>query len=125
MVRLLPFAFLIEVASLFGLSWIVIEVDPKGAPWYIFALLVLLIFASVFCLLGLILYFLRTRLYKRYSARWYVYTSFKMAFFVALFLALSATLAILQLVTLFNVTLAILAVVLFAIWSFLGGEIKG
>src|SRR3989344_1054427 len=125
MSRLLPIAFLLFCSSLFGMSWIVIEIDPDFAPWYIFALLVLLIFASVFCLLGLILYFLRTRLYKRYSARWYVYTSFKMAFFVALFLALSATLAILQLVTLFNVTLAILAVVLFAIWSFLGGEIKG
>jgi len=120
MVRFLPFAFLIAVASLFGLSWIIVEVDPKSAPWYVFVLLVILIFTSTFCLLGLILYFLRTRLYKRYSANWYVKTSFKMAFFVGLFLALSATLAILQLVTLFNVLLAILAVVLFAVWSFLG-----
>ena len=120
MVRLLPFVFLIAVASLFGLSWIIVEVDPKSAPWYVFVLLVILIFTSTFCLLGLILYFLRTRLYKRYSANWYVKTSFKMAFFVALFLALAATLAILQLVTLFNVLLAILAVVLFAVWSFLG-----
>ncbi|KKS03815.1 hypothetical protein A2W45_02400 [Candidatus Curtissbacteria bacterium RIFCSPHIGHO2_12_41_11] len=120
MVRFLPFAFLIAVASLFGLSWIIVEVDPKSAPWYVFVLLVILIFTSTFCLLGLILYFLRTRLYKRYSANWYVKTSFKMAFFVALFLALAATLAILQLVTLFNVLLAILAVVLFAVWSFLG-----
>ena len=120
MVRFLPFAFLIAVASLFGLSWIIVEVDPKSASWYVFVLLVILIFTSTFCLLGLILYFLRTRLYKRYSANWYVKTSFKMAFFVGLFLALSATLAILQLVTLFNVLLAILAVVLFAVWSFLG-----
>ena len=120
MVRFLPFAFLIAVASLFGLSWIIVEVDPKSAPWYVFVLLVILIFTSTFCLLGLILYFLRTRLYKRYSANWYVKTSFKMAFFVGLFLALSATLAILQLVTLFNVLLAILAVSLFAVWSYLG-----
>jgi len=120
MLRLLPLAFLIAVASLFGLSWIIVEVDPKSASWYVFVLLVILIFTSTFCLLGLILYFLRTRLYKRYSANWYVKTSFKMAFFVALFLALAATLAILQLVTLFNVLLAILAVVLFAVWSFLG-----
>jgi len=120
MLRLLPFVFLIAVASLFGLSWIVVEVDPKVAAWYIFTILVILIFTSIFCLLGLILYFLRTRLYKRYSANWYVKTSFKMAFFVALFLALAATLAILQLVTLFNVILAILAVVLFAVWSYLG-----
>ena len=120
MVRFLPFAFLIAVASLFGLSWIIVEVDPKSAPWYVFVLLVILIFTSTFCLLGLILYFLRTRLYKRYSANWYVKTSFKMAFFVALFLALAATLAILQLVTLFNVVLAILAVSLFAVWSYLG-----
>ena len=120
MLRLLPFVFLIAVASLFGLSWIVVEVDPKVAAWYIFTILVILIFTSIFCLLGLILYFLRTRLYKRYSANWYVKTSFKMAFFVALFLALAATLAILQLVTLFNVILAILAVVLFAVLSYLG-----
>ena len=120
MLRLLPLAFLIAVASLFGLSWIIVEVDPKSASWYVFVLLVILIFTSTFCLLGLILYFLRTRLYKRYSANWYVKTSFKMAFFVGLFLALSATLAILQLVTLFNVLLAILAVSLFAVWSYLG-----
>ncbi|EKD57315.1 MAG: hypothetical protein ACD_57C00345G0002 [uncultured bacterium] len=120
MVRLLPFAFLILCASLFGLFWIVIEVDPDSAPWYIFVLLILLVFLTVFSFLGLFLYFLRTRFYKRYSAKWYVYTSFKMAFFVALFVTLTATLAILQLVTLFNVILAISAVSLFAIWSYLG-----
>src|SRR3989344_6126766 len=120
MSRLLPFAFFIAVASYFEIAWIVFEVDPRSASWYIFVALVILIFASVFCLLGLALYFVRTRLYKRYSANWYVKTSFKMAFFVAIFLALAAALAILQLVTLFNVLLAILAVVLFAIWSFLG-----
>ena len=97
-----------------------IEIDPTVARWYVFTLLVFLIFTSVFCLLGLALYFIRTRFYRRYSARWYVYTSFKMAFFVALFVALVAALAILQMVTTLNITLAILAVSLFAIWSYLG-----
>src|SRR3989344_765483 len=120
MVRILPFAFLILCASLFGLFWIILEVDPDSAAWYVFVFLIFLIFLAVFCFLGLLLYFLRTRFYKRYSAKWYVYTSFKMAFFLALFLALAATLAILQLVTLFNVVLAILAVSLFAVWSYLG-----
>lgn len=120
MVRLLPFVFLVLCASLFGLSWIVIEVNPDSASWYIFVLVVILIFTSVFCLLGLILYFLRTRFYRRYSVKWYVYTSFKMAFFVALFVALIAALAVLQLISLFNVILAISAVSLFAVWSYLG-----
>jgi len=43
-----------------------------------------------------------------------------MAFFVALFAALAATLAILQLVNTFNMALAILVVILFATWSYLG-----
>jgi len=66
------------------------------------------------------MYFARTRLYKRYSANWYFYTSFKMAFFVALFVAIVATLTIIQLVTLLNVALTILAVSLLAFWSYLG-----
>ena len=120
MARILPITFLILCLSLFGMSWIVIEIDPTVARWYVFTLLVFLIFTSVFCFLGLALYFIRTRFYRRYSARWYVYTSFKMAFFVALFVALVAALAILQMVTTLNITLAILAVSLFAIWSYLG-----
>ena len=118
--RLLPFSFLIFCASLFGLAWIIVRIDPKSAPWYIFAIFVLLLFLTVFCLLGLAMYFLRTRLYKRYSANWYFYTSFKMAFFVALFVAIVATLTIIQLVTLLNVALTILAVSLLAFWSYLG-----
>ena len=120
MARFLPLAFLILCLSLFGLAWIVIEIDPDFASWYIFVLFVFLIFTSVFCLLGLALYFVRTRFYRRYSARWYVYTSFKMAFFVAIFVAIASALAILQMVNTLNITLAILAVSLFAIWSFLG-----
>jgi len=124
MSRLLPFAFLIMIASLFGLAWIVIEVDPDSAPWYIFVFFVSLLFMSVFCFLGLGLYFLRTRFYKRYSVNWYIKTSFKMAFFVALFLAIVASLAILQLVSLFNVVLAIVAVALLATYSYMAKGVK-
>lgn len=120
MVRLLPFSFLVFIASLFGISWIVIGVDPDIASWYIVTLLIFLIFVAVFTLLGLFLYFLRTKLYKRYSADWYIKTSFKMAFFIAFFVTLASTLAILELISVFNLILAGLAVSLFAIYSFLG-----
>jgi hypothetical protein len=116
--RLLPVAFLILCASIFGLAWIVIEIDPDTAAWYIFAIFIFLLFWIVFCLLGLVLYLLRTRFYRRYSANWYFYTSFKMAFFIAVFIATSAVLAILQLVNLLNILLAILAISLFALWSY-------
>ena len=120
----LPLIFLISVFSLFGLSWIVTEVDPETAPIWIFALFVFLIFVVVFGFLGLIIYFLRTRLYRRYDVNWYIFTSFKMAFFVALFVAIAATLAIFDLVSLFNVSLAILSIALFAIYSYLGKKIR-
>lgn len=120
MSRFLPFVFLISVASIFGIAWIVTSVDPEGAKWYFFGLFDLLLFIVVWGLGGLLLYFARTRLYRRYSANWYFYTSFKMAFFVAAFLAVSVVLAILQLVTTLNIVLAILAIVLFAFWSYLG-----
>ena len=120
MSRYLPFAFLASAASLFGIAWIVVGVDPDIVPWYILALLVLLIFTAIFGLLGLILYFLRIRFYKRYSVSWYIKTSFKMSFFVAFFIALVCALAVLRLISLFNLILAGLAVSLFAIWSFLG-----
>ena len=120
----LPLIFLISVFSLFGLSWIVTEVDPETAPIWIFALFVFLIFVVVFGFLGLIIYFLRTRLYRRYDVNWYIFTSFKMAFFVALFVAIAATLAIFDLISLFNISLAILSITLFAVWSYLGKKIK-
>lgn len=122
MSRFLPFVFLISVASIFGIAWIVTSVDPEGAKWYFFGLFDLLLFIVVWGLSGLLLYFARTRLYRRYSANWYFYTSFKMAFFVAAFLAVSVVLAILQLVTTLNIVLAILAIVLFAFWSYLGNK---
>lgn len=120
MARLLPFSLLIFCFSAFGLAWIVVEADPQNAPWYIFAAFVILLFLLLVNFLGLILYFTRTRFYKRYSANWYFYTSFKMAFFVALFVAIVATLALFELVSFINITLSILAVSLFAFWSYLG-----
>src|SRR3989344_131684 len=114
--RFLPLVFLVSVASVFGIAWIVTSVDPEGAKWYFFGLFDLLLFIAVWGLGGLLLYFVRTRLYRRYSANWYFYTSFKMAFFVAAFLAI---LAILQLVTTLNLILTILAIGLFAFWNYL------
>ncbi len=124
MTKLLPISLLIAAFSLFGLAWIVTAVDPKQAPVYIFVAFVLLLFTFLFCILGILLYFARTRLYRRYSANWYFYTSYKMAFFVAAFAAVAATLAILGLVSLLNMVLAIIAISLFAIWSYLGKKGK-
>ena len=120
MSKFLPFVFLASIAALFGISWIVVAVDPDSAAWYIFALLIFLIFAAIFGLFGLALYFVRIRFYKRYSVNWYIKTSFKMSAFVAFFIALASTLAILQLISVFNLILAGLAVSLFAIYSFFG-----
>lgn len=120
MARLLPFTFLTSFVSLFGIAWITFEADPDNTAWYIFALLILLIFVAIFGLLGLILYFVRTRFHKRYSVNWYIKTSFKMSFFIAFFVALVSMLTILQLTSVFNLILAGLAVSLFAIYSFLG-----
>ena len=120
----LPIIFLISTFSLFGLFWIVTDIDPETAPLWIFALFVFLLFVGVFGFLGLIIYFLRTRLYRRYDVNWYIFTSFKMAFFVALFVAIAATLAIFDLISLFNISLAILSIALFAVWSYLGKKIR-
>lgn len=120
MVKLLPFMFLASFASLFGIFWIVVDVDPDFAPWYIFALLIFCIFVSIFGLLGLALYFVRIRFYKRYSVNWYIKTSFKMSFFIAFFASLASALAVLELTSRFNLLLAGVAVSLFAVWSFLG-----
>ena|SRR3990167_7324953 len=120
MSRYLPFVFLASVTSLFGVAWIVAGVDPNSAPWYIFALLVFLIFAAVFGFLGLLLYFVRIRFYRQYSVDWYIKTSFKMAFFVALFVGLVSALAVLKMVSTINLVLVILVVCLLAWWSYLG-----
>lgn len=120
MSRYLPFVLLGSVASVFGISWIIYGVDPNNARWYVFVSLVLMVFTAIFGLLGLLLYFVRIRFYKRYSVDWYIKTSFKMAFFVAFFVSLITALALLKLVTTINLVLVILAVCLLAVWSFLG-----
>ena len=120
MVKFLPFIFLASVASIFGLFWIVVGVDPNSAPSYIFVLFVLFLFFGIWGFLGLILYFVRIRFHKRSSVIWYFQTSFKMAFFVAFFVAVCTVLSILKLVTTINVFLATVALALFAIWSYLG-----
>src|SRR3989344_406047 len=120
----LPLVFLTSTFSLFGLSWIVSEVDPETAPVWTFAIFVSLLFVTVFGFLGLVIYFLRTRLYRRYDVNWYIFTSFKMAFFVALFVAIAAALAIFDLISVFNISLAILSIALFAVWSYLGKKIR-
>jgi len=118
--RLLPFTFLLAFASLFGIAWIVTVIDPQKAPWYFFAGFDALLFLFVFCTLGTLLYFVRTRFYKRYDPSWYFKTSFKMAFFAALFLAFIAQLTASQVLNVFNLFGVILAVGLFAFWSYLG-----
>ncbi len=118
--RLLPLTFLAAFVSLFGIAWIVTVFDPQNAPWYIFAGFDLALFTFAFCGLGVFLYFVRTKFYKRYDPSWYFKTSFKMAFFVALFVALIAQLTASQVLNLFNLFGVILAVGLFAFWSYLG-----
>ena len=116
----LPISFLIAFFALFGISWIVVDVDPDTAPWYFFGLLVLLVFLFIFNFLGTLLYFLRTRFYKKYDAKWYLKTSFKMAFFVAAFISILAVLSILQLVSMVTIGASILLVGLLAVWVYLG-----
>lgn len=120
MVRLLPITALIAFFSLFGLLWIVFDVDPEIASWYFFALFAFLTFVFTFCFLGTLLYFARTRLYKKYDPSWYFKTSFQMAFFVAIFVAMAILLSLLDLLTTLNLFLTIAAVLLFAVWSYLG-----
>lgn len=120
MVRLLPFIFLLSVIAVFFLSWIIVGVDPDTAPWYVLALFVILIFLAAWGFLGILLYFARTRFYRRYDPNWYFKTSFKMSFFIALFTGISAALGVLELVNVLNVGAAIGAVSLFALWAFLG-----
>lgn len=122
MTKFLPFAFLISAFSFFGLAWIIVGVDPDTAPWYIFVLFVGLIFLLVFNLLGLLLYFIRTKFVKNYDKRWYVKTSFKMAFFIALFMAILTALAILQLINVLTGISSIMAVGLLAVWVYLGRQ---
>ena len=77
MARFLPLTFLASIASLFGIVWIVWEFDPDTKPWMIFALFAVLLFVFSWSGLGTILYFLRTKFLRKYSADWYFKTSFK------------------------------------------------
>lgn len=122
MARLMPFVFLIAAGSLFGLAWMVTLVDPTEAPIYLLALFVLLLFVFVFSALGLILFFVRTKIHGRMhlDSNWYARTSLKMAFFVAIFLAVLTTLGMLQLITVFNMALAAAAIGVFMFWAYLG-----
>lgn len=124
MAFLLPFTFLFACFSVFGLFWIIWEFDPQSAPWYIFAALVFCIFVFAWSLLGLLIYFLRTRRYRRYSANWYFKTSFKLAFFAALFCAIVSTLAVIRIINFFNLAAAVLAVILLMVWAYMGKRIK-
>src|SRR3989338_762135 len=117
---LLPFTLLLAFLSLFGISWIVFDYDPQSSPWYILTGMIFFIFILVLCTLGLLIYFVRTRRYRRYSANWYFKTSFKLAFFAALLVAIYVTLSILKIVNTFNVLAAFLGVGLFALWAYLG-----
>lgn len=120
MSRYLPFIFLASVLCVFSITLIIWYVNPDTARWYLFALVIALVFAASWGLAGTGLFFLRTRFYKRYSSKWYFETSFKMAFFAALFMAFIAALGVLKLISTFNLFLAIVAVSLFALWSYLG-----
>jgi len=51
---------------------------------------------------------------------WYARTSLKMAFLVALFIAVLTTLGMLQLITVFNMALAAIAIGIFMFWAYLG-----
>jgi len=120
MSKFLPLVFLVCAAAAFGISWIVFSVNPDTKPWLMFAVFFGFLFIFVFSSLGLIFYYLRTRFLRRFSQKWYFNTSFKMAFFVAVFVTFAAILAALKLVSVFNILLLIFAISLFAIWSYLG-----
>lgn len=118
--KFLPLVFLVCAASAFGLSWIVASADPDTIPWIMFGVFFALLFIFVFSALGLIFYFIRTKFLRKFSSKWYFHSSFKMAFFVAVFLTVVAILAAIKLMTIFNILLLIIAISLFAIWSYLG-----
>ena len=118
--KLMPFIFLIAVFSIFGLSWIIVRVDPQNARWYIFVLFILILFSAIFCLSTIAFYFLNAKIHKGQKSNSFLYSSFKYAFLIAFLASLIAALAILQQASLFNIILAILAVSFLALWSYVG-----
>lgn len=124
MTKLLPFSFLVTFLSFFGIAWIIVDVDPDFAKAYIFAILVALIFLFSWNSLGLLLFIARTRIHKRNDPRSYVFTSYKMSAFVALFGAATSVLAILKLISYFNLFLTVVVVICIAVYSFLGKRVR-
>lgn len=120
--KLLPVIFFLALLSLGGLLFVIFNVDPTGAQWYVFALFAALVFTFATFMLTVVLYLIRIRIYSRQflDNNWYAVTSFKMAVFIALFAAGATTLAILQLATLFNLGALIVAISLLAVWIYLG-----
>ena len=124
MQRFLPFTFLLTVASVFGILWIVFEVNPDPKPIHFFALFSFLVFLAIWMGLGTFLYFARTKFHKKFEPGWYFKTSFKMTIFAALFAGLCSFLVLMELLNLFNLFLVITVVLLFALWVFLGKKNK-
>lgn len=120
MSRFLPFLFLVSIFSLFGIAWIIWDVDPDTAKAQTFALLVTLVFVTIFGFLGLLIYFVRSRFNKRINPAIYIFSCFKISFFVAVVVVLLATLSILKLASLFNLFLVLGSVLLFAVYVYLG-----
>ena len=120
MTRFLPLVFLVSVFSLFGVVWIIWDGDPDTAKVQTFALLITLVFIAIFGLLGLIIYFVMSKFNRRVNPTTYVFSCFKVSFFVALFIALLATLAVLKLISAFNLFLVVSAVGLFGLYVYLG-----
>lgn len=122
MAKLLPLIFFAALLSLGGLLFMIFNVDPASAAWYVFVFFVALVFSFVTFMLTVVLYLVRVRIYSRkfLDNNWYATTSFKMAVFIALFAAGATTLAILQLATLFNLAILVVAISLLGVWVYLG-----
>lgn len=116
----LPLVFLVSIFSLFGIAWIVWDVDPDTATVQTFVLLITLVFINIFGFLGLVIYFVRSRFSRRVNPASYIFSCFKVSFFAACLVSLLATLAVLKLVSAFNLFLVFGAVILFALYVYLG-----
>jgi len=122
--KFLPLAFLVSIFSLFGIVWIIWDVDPDAAKVQMFVLLIILVFVAIFGFLGLAIYFVKSKFNKRVNPVSYIFSCFKISFFVACLVALLATLAVLKLVSAFNLFLVVGAVFLFALYFYLGKRKK-
>lgn len=116
----MPFLFLVSVFSLFGIAWIIWDVDPDTAKVQTFVILITLVFITIFGFLGLVIYFVRSRFNRRTNPATYIFSGFKVSFFAACLASLLATLAVLKLISAFNLFLVVGAVSLFALYVYLG-----